>query len=500
MDNLLANLSHYIPELMAIATMVGLLLIEATYRGEEGGGGRGFVFIGALIGLAFTLVALFLNMDLAPTRLFTNAVVIDPFSTLAKILMALGTAGAIVIAKESKEIDGHLKSEFIILSLGVLVGGMLLASAYNMLTVYLGVETLSILSYVMASLRKNDEHSSEAGLKYVLYGGVSAGLMLFGMGHIYGTLGTIQFFEMSAPLQELTTPQALILFPSFLLFFAGLGYKIACVPFHMWSPDVYEGSPTPVTAFFTIVPKIAGIVAITRVTLLFFGHEGSSSNSNEGGMLLQTWWVGVLQVIAALTMTVGNISAIGQKSIKRMLAYSSISHGGVMLLGVLVLDQMGVRAIIFYGITYIFMTLVAFFTMSLVANKYGNDHFERFSGLIREYPLMSVAMAIAMFSLAGLPPFSGFVAKFHIISVVIAKQYYTLAVITVLNSVVSLYYYMKIVRIMIFQEAESQEKIAGFNFLNQTIIIVLTVPIVVLGIFWEKILSLSSGAKILLVQ
>ncbi|MCY4524479.1 MAG: NADH-quinone oxidoreductase subunit N, partial [Halobacteriovoraceae bacterium] len=318
MNNLLANLSYYIPELIAVATMMALLFMEATYRKSTG---RKFVFISGYIGLFCCLIASFLNLGVYKP-LFTNAVIIDPFSTWIKIVMILGTLVSAHLAKISREIPLNLKTEFFILSTGVLIGGMLLASANNMLTVYLGVETLSILSYVMASLRKNDEKSSEAGLKYVLYGGVSAAVMLFGIGHIYGVLGSIHFFEMSSKLTQLSSMEIYVLLPAFLLFFAGLGYKIACVPFHMWSPDVYEGSPTPVSMFFSIVPKVAGIAALVRVSYLFFNQEG----------ILQTSWVGLLQVVAAITMTLGNISAIGQRSVKRMLAWSSISHIGVILL------------------------------------------------------------------------------------------------------------------------------------------------------------------------
>jgi NADH-quinone oxidoreductase subunit N len=278
----------------------------------------------------------------------------------------------------------------------------------------------------------------------------------------------------------------LIMMPSFLLFFVGIGYKIASVPFHMWSPDVYEGSPTPVTAFFAIVPKLAGISALVRVTFIFF----SASTALRFG------WVGLLMAIAALTMTVGNVTAINQKSVKRMLAYSSISHAGVMMAGLVMLNDVGVRAIVFYGINYVFMTLVAFYITSIVQDKYGNDHFERFTGLIYRYPLMAVFMVVTMFSLTGLPPLAGFIAKFNIINALVNSKYYSLAIVLALNSVVSAYYYLKIVRLMCLKTQESNEKIEEFGFLNQLIIGALTMPIFVVGIFWENILSLAQGAKI----
>lgn len=487
--NLLASLSHYIPEVLLCFTMPMLIMIESSYDKNVKGRSKGMLFSAAFIGLFSALVILIQSLGNDPISIFTGAVVIDSFSTLAKIIMVLGTAAAIYLAKESSDIYEEVKAEFVILSVGILIGGMLLASANNMLVLYIGIETLSILSYVMAAIKKNDERSSEAGLKYVLYGGVTAAIMLFGMSHIFGVLGTIQFSEIYATIGNLDATQTAILLPSFVLFFTGVGYKIACVPFHMWTPDVYEGSPLPVTNFFSIVPKIAGIVVIVRVTNVFFAGNES---------VLRESWTVLLMLVAALTMTVGNVAAIGQRSVKRMLAYSSISHAGVMLLGVVVMDDIGTRAILFYAITYLFMTTVAFYITSFVQDHYGNDHFERFNGLIFKHPMMSIAMALVMFSLAGLPPLSGFVAKFNILSAVISKKYYVLAVIAGFNSVISLYYYLKVVKFMVFRDAESDEAVGGFGFTNQLIISVFAIPVLLLGIFWEKILVVADGAKLFL--
>jgi NADH-quinone oxidoreductase subunit N len=480
----LASLGHYVPELLACFTMFALILLEATYDSEKED--RNLVYNSSLFGLFTVFIVLALSMSTQGTGIFTNSVIVDPFSTLIKIIMVLGTMGSIYLSKVSKDIREDVKSEFPILAMGVLVGGMLLASANNMLILYIGIETLSILSYVLASLKKSDEKSSEAGLKYSLYGGISAGFMLFGMSHIFGVLGSINFVQMAEALQTVDNSQIYILLPSFLLFFVGIGYKIACVPFHMWTPDVYEGSPLPVTTFFSIVPKMAGIAVLIRVTTVFFSDAGT----------LSVGWIGTLSIVAALTMTVGNVTAIGQRSVKRMLAYSSISHAGVMLLGVLVVNEIGNRSVLFYGVTYLFMTLVAFYIVSFVQDKYGNDHFERFNGLIHRYPLMAILMAVVMFSLAGIPPLSGFVAKFNIFSAIIEKKYYMLALIAGVNSVISLYYYLKIVRLMIFKPAEGDEVISGFSIGNQSIIFIMAVPVVMLGIFWSKLMTISSGASL----
>ncbi len=485
--NLLTNLSYYIPEIVSIVTMCALLFLEASYKASEKS--RTMVFVASLIGLVVVLFSLISNMSLEPVSLFASAVVVDKFSTLTKILMTLGTLGVVYLSYKSKDIYTGLKSEFLIMAMGVLVGGMLLSSANNLLTVYLGIETLSILSYVMSSFKRHESSSTEAGMKYALYGGISAGIMLFGMSHIYGVLGTIQFSEMVPLLKELTGANLAVMLISFVLFFVGVGYKIACFPFHMWSPDVYQGSPLPVTTFFALVPKFAGLAVLVRISFVFFSNEGA----------LQIGWIGLIQVVAALTMTVGNVTAIGQDSLKRLLAFSSIGHVGMMLLGVVAVSESTTRIILFYSIAYLFMTLVVFYVVSTISDKYGTDSHSVIKGLIYRHPLMAIVMSIALFSLAGLPPFSGFVAKFNMLSAVIESKYYALAFVAAINSVISLYYYMRIIKMMIVEQPETNEKIETFNFINQALITVYAIPVLFLGIFWEKIMLISDGAKIFIV-
>jgi len=483
--NYLASLSHYVPELLACFTMFTLVLFEATFKTNTKRTAP--FYIVATLGLVAVLMALFKTLHSDSINIFTNSISIDPFSTFLKIVMVFGTILSIYVSHVSNDIGKDQKGEFAILVTGVLVGAMLLASANNMLILYIGIETLSILSYALASLQKNDDRSTEAGLKYSLYGAMSSGIMLFGLSIVFGVFGTINFSEIATQISTISTTQVAVLVPSFLLVLAGLGYKIACVPFHMWSPDVYEGSPIPVTSFFAVVPKFAGVAAIVRITFLFF-HDTS---------VLSVSWVGILSVIAVLTMTVGNVSAIGQRSVKRMLAYSSISHAGVILLGVIVVDKIGLDAILFYSVAYVFMNMLAFFITTLIQNNFGNDHFERFSGLIKKYPLIAILMTVTMLSLAGIPPFAGFIAKFNILAALVSKKLYTLAIIAVVNSVVSVYYYMKVVRLMIFNKPESEEPLKDFTLINQGLCLAMTLPIVLLGIYWSSIINLIEHTSIL---
>lgn len=483
-DQLFGFLGYYIPEIISIVLMTTLLVFEAGVKDENAPRTKIHLYTQIVLGLV--LVNLFMNLGEKPLHIFHNAVTIDPFSTLVKIIMTVGTMGAVFLSHSSKDIYSNLKSEFSIMAVGVLVGGMLLASANNMLTLYLGIETLSILSYVMSSFKRDEATSTEAGMKYALYGGLSAGVALFGISHLYGVFGSIQFVEMIEKVPALEGVNLAIVLVSFLMFFVGIGYKISVFPFHMWTPDVYQGSPIPVTSFFAIVPKMAGLAALIRVSFVFL-QEGS---------VLAIPWVGLVLVISALTMTVGNVTAIGQSSVKRLLAFSSIGHVGMMILGLVVMNKEGIQAILFYGIVYLFMTLIAFYITSYLSDMYGTDSYDVFRGLIYKHPVMAIIMASVLFSLAGMPPFSGFIAKFNIFSVIIAKKHYGIALVAAINSVIALYYYMKLAKTMIFGEADGEEKVVGFTVVNQTIIVLLFIPVLFLGVFWDSAMALAGNAAL----
>ncbi len=483
-DQLFGFLSYYVPEIISIILMTSLLVAEASVKDDQAPRLKIHIFTQLVLGVV--LMTLFMNLDEKPLHIFHNAVTIDPFSTLVKIIMTLGTMGTIFLSHSSKDIYPNFKSEFSIMAVGVLIGGMLLASANNMLTLYLGIETLSILSYVLSSLKRDDSTSTEAGMKYALYGGLSAGIALFGMSHLYGVFGSIQFVDMIKSVQGLQGMNLGIVLISFVMFFVGIGYKISLFPFHMWTPDVYQGSPIPVTSFFAIVPKMAGLAALVRVSFVFIS-EGSP---------LGVSWIGLILVIAAMTMTVGNVTAIGQTSVKRLLAFSSIGHVGMMILGVVVMNEAGVQAILFYGLVYLFMTLIAFYVTSHLSDMYGTDSYDVFRGLIYKHPVMAIIMASVLFSLAGMPPFSGFIAKFNIFSVIIQKKHYGIALVAAVNSVIGLYYYMKLAKTMIFSKPQGDELVLGFTGLNQTVIILLFIPVLFLGIFWDSAMSLAGNASI----
>lgn len=481
---LLSNVSFYLPEFITVLTMCGLIIIESAYKDEEDG--RLFLNIFGIIGLSVVLILLFLNMNVSPKELFSGLVVLDKFSTIIKVFMVIGTMATFYLAAISKEVYTDLKGEYVFMTVGVLLGGMLLASANNLLSIYIGIETLSILSYVLTSFKKNEATSQEAGIKYALYGAVAAGVMLFGMSHLYGVFGSLNLSEIAVKIPTLTGVEISTAAMLMILFFAGIGFKIAAFPFQMWSPDVYQGAPTPVTAFFAIVPKVAGLAVLARVSFVLF-----SKDSDLSGI-----WVNFLTAISVLTMTVGNVSALMQDSVKRMLAYSSIGHVGMIIMGVLVLNQSGLDALLFYSLIYMVMTLIAFLIVSIVYNQYSEDNYVHFKGMIKKYPIPTIIFATVLFSLAGLPPLAGFIAKFNMLNVAISKGYYFLAFMAALNSVIALYYYLRLIKMMVIEEPENTSTIKDMGFLNQFIVSLMVVPIILFGVFWNISFEWVQNAKI----
>lgn len=474
---LLSNISYYLPECILVVGMTLLLLLESTYVSKEKF--RLFVYLLALIVLVLAFVLLASNLDAPSLHLFGKAVVLDQWGTMLKIFAVLSTAGILYLAYTSKDIYQEFKSEFIILAFGVLIGTMLVISSANFLSLYIGIETVSILSYVLASLKKHDIGSLESGLKYSLFGALSAGVMLFGLSHLYGLIGSLDYADFVQKSATMDANQLIVAKTCIILLFAGLGFKVAAFPMHMWSPDVYQGSPTPVTAFFATVPKIAGVAAFARITMLL------SDSSTD----LMEWWTHFIQIIGIITMSVGNLCALNQESVKRMLAYSSMGHMGFIILAISIPDKLGISATLFYLGMYLIMTLVSFYVVDQVNKEYGSDASYFFKGLIKKHAFMAISFSIALFSLAGMPPLAGFVAKFNILSLLVENKFYTVAILVALNSVVALFYYLILVKKAIVDSSDDTAILKGFTFLKQLYICGITLPLILFGLFWDKIYS-----------
>ncbi len=310
--------------------------------------------------------------------------------------------------------------------------------------------------------------------------------MLFGLSILFGLTGTTKFFEIQNALAGLDTSSHFALIIASIFILAGFGYKISAVPFHFWTPDVYEGAPTPVTAYLSVAPKAAGFALLIRFFHVLFTDAGLLLESGNGISTIP--WPQVLAGISVATMTLGNLVAIQQSSVKRMLAYSSIAHAGYMLMAMPILSGNGVFAIMIYLVMYLFMNLGAFFVVIVVKNKTGGETFEDFRGLGWEMPIVGIVMALFMLSLTGIPPTAGFIGKFYLFAAVIkaGPAFYWLVFAGAVNSVISLYYYMHVVKVMFF-EGESKKKLLFPSVLESTLIITLAVPTLLLGIYWTPI-------------
>jgi NADH-quinone oxidoreductase subunit N len=369
--------------------------------------------------------------------LFNGSFVVDDYARFLKLLALTGSAGALLLSLDYLKLERQEKFEYGTLLLLSTLGMLMLISAADLIALYLGLELMSLSLYVIAAYERDNARSTEAGLKYFVLGALSSGMLLYGASLIYGFTGTVNF----AGIAKATSAGASIgLIFGLVFLFVGFCFKISAVPFHMWTPDVYEGAPTPVTAFFAAAPKVAGIAIFVRATMVAFpgiAHE----------------WQQILTFVSIASMALGAFAAIGQRNIKRLMAYSSIGHMGYALVGLDADSAQGVQGVLIYMTIYVTMTLGTF-AVILAMRRDGKlvENIGDLAGLSRTQPTMAFFLAILLFSLAGIPPLAGFFAKFYVFLAAINAGLYTLAVIGVLTSVVGAYYYLAIVKIMYMDE------------------------------------------------
>ncbi len=362
---------------------------------------------------------------------FSGMWVVDNYARFFKLIFLLGTALTILISIEYLEIEAMQNGEYYALVLMATIGMMVMASAAELITVFLGIELMSISLYVLAGYTRERLLSNESAVKYYVLGSFASAFLLYGIALIYGATGKTQLLAISQVIASTGFNSPIIVIGMALLVI-GFGFKTASVPFHMWAPDVYEGAPAPITAFMSAGPKAAAFAAFARIFL-------------EAIPSLHAEWTGLIWIMAVLTMTIGNIIALVQNNIKRMLAYSSIAHAGYVLVAFLCSSELGTSSILYYMLTYTFMNIGAFAIITVLAGK-GEQrvNVDDFKGLGFKHPVAAVMMALFMFSLAGIPPTGGFMGKFYIFSAAVNSGYIGLTIIGVLNSVVSVYYYLRV--------------------------------------------------------
>jgi NADH-quinone oxidoreductase subunit N len=424
------HLSAALPELTLATGAMVLLLVGVSTRKEQ----AELILWAAVLFLA--LAGFFVLRESGTITLFGESFIVDPFARALKLLTLTGSAVTLIMSIDYWRGEGRLKFEFPILVLLATTGMLMMISANDLIALYVGLELQSLALYVVAAFDRRSAKSSEAGLKYFVLGALSSGMLLYGASLIYGFTGSTLFTNIAAAVQPSGANLGLIFGLVFLM--TGFAFKISAVPFHMWTPDVYEGAPTPVTAFFAAAPKLAAMALTVRTLFAAF-----PSVTHE--------WQQIVTFLAIASMALGSFAAIGQRNIKRLMAYSSIGHMGYALVGLAAGTAEGVQGVIIYLAIYLAMTLGTFACI-LAMRRHGRmvEDIDQLAGLSNTSPMMAFLLAMLLFSLAGIPPLAGFFAKFYVFLAAINSGFYALAVIGVLLSVVGAYYYLRIVKIMYF--------------------------------------------------
>jgi NADH-quinone oxidoreductase subunit N len=488
------SVSLFKPEMALVCTFVVAIIVDLIFKKFKNAAG-----LITLIGFVVTFIYLFGQMG-GNVGTFTNMLSVDSFASAFKLIILLTSFIIVLMSFFSKELYQNNRSmgEYYSLIAGMTFGMFLLVGANNLIMIYLAIEIMSISSYILAGYTKEIHRASEASLKYVIFGAVSSGIMIYGISLVYGLTGSLNLFEIN---QALVTMNAsgynlFALLIASIMIVAGIGYKISAVPFHFWTPDVYEGAPITITAFLSVASKAAGFAVLIRFVKAAFIDTSVVDESGIWFLLQGVDWRFIIAVLAILSMTLGNLVALWQTNVKRLLAYSSIAHAGYMLMGVCVMTDAGVTAVLIYFIIYLFMNLGAFFVVNLLANKIGSEELDDYKGIGYRAPVLGVSMVIFMMSLTGVPPFAGFIGKLYIFSAVIEAGYMTLALIGILNSVVSLYFYVKVIRNMFVRGLEENEGKENYEFNPGAIVllIILVIPNLLFLLYQKPILEWAKNS------
>ncbi len=479
------NLIPAMPEIFLALVAMGLLMVGAYQKDGTEAQTQQSARLIARIGAVALLLTLLLVTTIAnrgASLSFGAMFIVDDFAVFVKVLVLIASCLSIIIAQDYLETQGIARFEYTVLILFATLGMMMMVSANDLIALYLGLEMQSLSLYVVATFQRNDLRSAEAGLKYFVLGALASGMLLYGSSLVYGFAGTTGFEALAASFANLHgEPPAVGLVIGVVFILAGLSFKVSAVPFHMWTPDVYEGAPTPVTAFFSVGPKIAAIALFLRVTVGPFGD-------------LVSQWQQIIVLVSIGSMILGAFAAIGQTDIKRLMAYSSIGHVGYALIGLAVGNQVGVRGVLIYMTIYLFMNLGVFTCILCMRRreKMIVDIYD-LAGLSKSNPMMALAMAIFMFSMAGIPPLAGFFGKLYIFLAAVDAGLYGLAIIGVLASVVGAFYYLRIVKLMYFDAAcEPFDRAIGRGL--RLVMLGTSVVILLFFLYPEPILSSAEAA------
>ncbi len=438
---LLSNL-HLASAEIFILSMASIILVADLFFSERT---RHYTYLLSQLTL---VIAFFISLNLFSNEtvyLFSQTFVADPMSTILKLGVYIATFATFLYSKDYLIQRDIFRGEYFVLGLFGVLGMMIMISASSLLTIYLGLELLSLSLYAMVALQRDSSEASESAMKYFVLGAIASGMLLYGMSMIYGVTGSLDLQVIHQQLATVTNKTILAFGLVFLI--VGIAFKLGAVPFHMWLPDVYQGAPTAVTLYIASAPKIAAFAMLMRLLV-------------DGLIDIHVQWQGILIILAVASMALGNIVAIAQTNIKRMLAYSTISHVGFLILGVLSGTEEGFAASMFYTITYVLMSLGSFGMIIIMSRKgFEADKLSDYKGLNQRSPWLAGMMLFIMFSMAGVPPFVGFWAKLSVLKSVVAADLLWLAVVAVIFSIIGAFYYLRIVKLMYFDKAESSAQI-----------------------------------------
>jgi NADH-quinone oxidoreductase subunit N len=496
-ETLISNLQLIKPEIALSILLVVIVLFDLIFDKS-----KNLLPIISVIGLlvtAYFVVEQFAVNNFAFRYDATSAglLAVDSFSAFFKMIVILSSIFVILFSVASSEIvncrDRH--GEYYTLIMGMILGMFLISSAADLILIYLSIELLSLSSYILAGFLKTVDRSSEASLKYVIYGGVASGIMLFGISILYGLTGTTNLYEMNTFLKVPSVGGFTFIFAGIMVL-GGIGFKVSIAPFHFWTPDVYEGAPIAITAYLSVASKAAGFALLVRFIKVTFFQ--SLATDGSWVMLGIIDWQRILIALSILTMTLGNFAALWQDNIKRMLAYSSIAHAGYLLLAVAIFSNDGLTAVLVYFAIYLFMNLGAFFVVMLIANKIGSEEMDDYKGMGSSTAFLGVALAIFLLALAGLPPTAGFIAKLYIFIALINADMIVVAFITLLNTVVAYYYYVRVLKNLYLVRTETSREKIQVSFGNMIIVLLLLIPVFVFGVYFTPIVNLAKNSVAIL--
>lgn len=472
------NILAVLPEIFILVVGILVLILDPFWKAESRRLNLGWLTAGGLT--AALILSLLLDQPSDPALAWGGTVRFDWLAFVFKMFILFASAITALFFMDVEQLAKRAESYLLLLA--ATIGMCLMVSASDLVMLFLAIETTSIPMYVLAGFMLEDKKSTEAGFKYLLFGAMTSAIFLYGLSLVYGFSGTTQMENMRSYFIRLNPISVGVLF----LLVVGLGFKISLAPFHFWAPDTYQGAPTPVAGILSTASKAAGLAVLIRLFITAFPQ-------------VDTNWQVILAVLAALSMTIGNLAALAQKNLKRLLAYSSIAHAGYALVGVVAGSELGIKAVVYYLIAYVLTNLAAFGILAAFGRVTGSDEIRAYGGMSRRSPYLAIAMLVAFLSLSGMPPFGGFVAKVMVFAAAVEAGWYWLVIVGIINSVVGVYYYLTVMKYVYLYRIEGENEEAHPIPVTQPYaiaIVVLTIGILLTGTVFAPWFGLSTEAAL----